>query len=127
MRLKVDPFPGNFDQGVEAENLEASTVRQQWMIPVHETVQAPQPPDPLMSGPQVEMVGIGKNDLRSHLPKLLRSHGLNGRLGAHRNKGRRAESTMGSNALSQPGPRFWIFLENFKLHGRKCQCECRCQ
>ena len=96
MGLKLDPFFGNFDQGVEAENLEASTVGEKGIIPVHEFVQPSEPADPLLPGPQVEVVRVGKNNFRSHLLKFFRGQGFHCRLGSYRNKSRGVKEAMGS-------------------------------
>jgi hypothetical protein len=110
MGLKLNPFLGNFDQGVKAENLESSTVGEQGMVPVHEFVQPSEPTDPLLPGPQVEMVGVGKDDFRSHLLKLFRGQGFHCGLGSHRNKSRSVEEAMGSKASSQPGPGVFVVM-----------------
>ena len=100
MGLKLDPFFGNSNQGIKAEDLESPTIGKQGMVPVHELVQPSEPADPLMPGPQVEMVGIGKDHFRPHLLKFFRGQGFHCSLGPHGNKNRGVEDTMGSSASS---------------------------
>ena len=64
MGLKLDSFFGKFDQGVEAEDLEPAAVGKQGMVPVHEAMDPSQSLNPFMPRPQVEVVGVGENDLR---------------------------------------------------------------
>ena len=60
----------------EAEDLETTTVGENRMRPVDEFVQPAGGTDDLKSGPDVQMIGIAKDDLCSHLDQLARIKGL---------------------------------------------------
>lgn len=74
-------------QITEAEDLEAAAVGEDWAIPVHEAVETAELTDKLMPWPQIQMIGIGKNDLRFCVFELVGRQGLDGGLGADRHEG----------------------------------------
>ena len=49
-------------QVAERDDLEAARIGQDRAVPVHEPVQAAEPGDPLVAGPQVEVVGVRQDD-----------------------------------------------------------------
>ena len=49
-------------QVAERDDLEAARVGQDRAVPVHEPMQAAEPRDPLVPGPQVQVVGVGQDD-----------------------------------------------------------------
>src|SRR5208337_1789107 len=54
----------------EAENLEAAAVSEDGQFPVHEPVQAAGGAEDVQAGPDVEMIGVAKDDLRAHLDEF---------------------------------------------------------
>ena len=74
-------------QITETEHLEAAAVGEDRTIPVHEAVETAELTDKLMPRPQVQMIGIGKNDLRFCVFELVGRQGLDSGLGADRHEG----------------------------------------
>ena len=58
VRMEQHAFVGHLAKRVQAEDLKAAGVRQDRPRPIHELVQAAQPLDPFMAGPQKKMIGI---------------------------------------------------------------------
>ena len=59
-------------QVAERDDLEAARVGQDRAVPVHEPMQAAEPRDPLVPGPQVEVVGVGQDDRGADLADVVR-------------------------------------------------------
>ena len=98
MRTKLRALFGDFGQLFQAEYLEAAGIGEDWLVPVHEFMQsAENAADQLMAGPDEEVVGVAKNDLRSQLQQVFRGDGFDRSLRAHRHKNR------GLNAAMQGG------------------------
>ena len=74
-------------QIAEAEHLEAAAVGEDRTIPVHEAVETAELTNKLMPWPQIQVIGIGKNDLRFCIFELIGRQGLDGGLGADRHEG----------------------------------------
>ena len=63
MRLKARAILGDLAHGAEAEHLIAAAIGQDRPRPVHEAMQPAQLANPLMTGTQIQMVGIAEQDL----------------------------------------------------------------
>lgn len=87
MGAEKHAFFRDLAQIAEAEHLEATAIGEDRAIPVHEAVETAELTDKLMPWPQVQMIGIGKNDLRFCIFELVRRQGLDGGLGADRHEG----------------------------------------
>ena len=59
-------------QVAERDDLEAARVGEDRAVPVHEPVQAAEPCDALVAGPQVEVVGVGQDDRGAGLADVVR-------------------------------------------------------
>ena len=59
-------------QVAERHDLEAAGVGQDRPVPVHEPVQAAEPLDALVAGPQVQVVGVAEDDRRAGVAEVVR-------------------------------------------------------
>ena len=76
MRAELHPFFADLAQLVEAEDLKATGIGKHGPRPGDKTVQPSQPPDQLVTRPQVQVIGIGENDLRVQLFEQMLGDGL---------------------------------------------------
>ena len=63
-------------------------------MPLHETMQATMFSDHFSARAQPQVKGIAQHDLRAHLDKFVRHHGLDGAVGAHGHKDRGLDHTV---------------------------------
>ena len=68
----------------EGEHLKPAAVGKHGLVPGHELMQAARFPDQILTGAQVQVIGIGKHDFRANLRHFPRGHGLDGGYGTHR-------------------------------------------
>lgn len=87
MGAEKHTFFRDLAQIAEAEHLEAAAIGEDWAIPVHEAVETAELTDKLMPWPQIQVIGIGKNDLRFCIFELVRRQGLDSGLGADGHEG----------------------------------------
>jgi hypothetical protein len=104
MRLELYPFLADLAQFTQAEDLKSAAVRQDRMIPVHEAVQTAQMFYQAMPGPQIQMVGIGQDDLGIDRQKVFGGHGLDGRIGTHRHEYGGFNAAVESFQRAEPSP-----------------------
>src|SRR3954465_5335677 len=71
MGAKAHTFFADLAQFIEAEDLEAARVGEYRPLPRHKAVQSAQFADLLRPRPQIEMVGVGEDDLRVQLLESL--------------------------------------------------------
>jgi len=57
-------------------------------------------------GPQIEVVGVGQNDLGAGVPQVVRRDGLNRPLGSHWHKNRGIEASVLRFDFTEPAPAF---------------------
>ena len=89
----------------KAHHLEPARVRQDGLVPVHETVQATQTLDPFGAGAQHKVIGIAEQDIRARRRHTVGQHGLDGRRRAHGHESRRADfPARGRDAASARKP-----------------------
>ena len=91
MRLEGHAALAELAQLGEAHHLKAAGIGEDRMGPVHEFVQAPERGDPLGPRRQHQVIGVGEHDVVAERPHRIRVHGLDGRGGADRHEGGRAD------------------------------------
>ena len=64
VRLEAHAIGGDLVAVTEAEDLEAAAVGEDRLGPAHKGVESSQPVDELVTGAQVEVVGVAEDDLR---------------------------------------------------------------
>jgi len=67
MRPEYHAVIGDFPHPAQAEDLEAARIREDGVGPRHEAVQPTQPADGLMPRAQIQMVGVGQQDLHAEI------------------------------------------------------------
>ena len=102
VRTKRHTFVGNFAQFAEAENLEPSRIRQNRSRPRHEFVQPAHLADQFVSGTQIQMVGIRKQNLYTEVFQVPLRLSLHRRRRAHWHERRRINRSVRSSQSSQP-------------------------
>ena len=126
MRAKRHAFVRHFAQFAQAENLEAAGIGENRARPGHEFVQPAQLADQFMAGTQIEMIGIGKQDLHAEVFEILLRLALHRRGRAHRHERRRINHAVRRGQPAEPragGIRRQHFeLETFvlRLHPNEC-------
>ena len=116
MVIEMDAFFRNSSEFCQRENLESTTVGQDWAVPAHESMKSAKVFDHLQTRPQEEMIGVAENNLRAHRAKLLRGHRLDGALGANGHEDRRFDDPMFGEQSAPASPRRGINLEYFERH-----------
>ena len=91
-------------QLAKAEYLESSRIRQKRPIPGHKPMQPAHPPHDLHPRPQIQVIGISKDDLRPKFLNNVLRHSLYGRDGAHRHEHRSVDHGMRSRQPPHPPP-----------------------
>ena len=92
---EMDALVGDGAELREREDLEASAVGQNRLIPVHELVETAGGPDDLATRAEVKVVGVTKEDLGARLGDLLGREAFHRGLGTDRHEDRRADLPMG--------------------------------
>ncbi len=96
----------------QAEDLVAARVGEDGTVPAHKLVQSAEFADQLMAGAQIEMVGVGQDQVATGFGQVARFQRLDIGQRAHRRKDRRLDGTVGraegpqarAAVLSQGGP-----------------------
>ena len=88
----------------KGKNLEPAAVRQDRTIPVHEPMEPASLFHDLVTRPQIQMIGVGQNDLSPHLLHLFRAHGFHSCLGTHRHEHRRLNISVWRMDHAAAGP-----------------------
>ena len=99
MRAEVNSLVGDFAQTTEAEDLEAARVGQHGARPTDKAVQTAHAADRLVSGTQIEVVGVAKNDLGPEGFDGVLGNGFDGSSGADGHEDRRIDGLMGQMDL----------------------------
>ena len=100
----------------QAPYLKAAGVGENRTPPVHEAMQPRMRLDHLEARPQVQMEGIAENDLRADGFELLRRHGLDGAVRAHRHERRGFDAS--AREIEPPAPRRAVEFHEFEAHAR---------
>ena len=103
MALEGDALLPDLPDAREGKDLESAAVRQDRLMPVHEAVQAAGLLDQLFSGPQMQVIGIGQQNLGADLLHLPAGHGLDAGGGAHRHIDRGLNIPVRGVQHAQPG------------------------
>src|SRR5574343_272230 len=114
-RAELDTFLGDLAQGAQREYLEAARVGQDWLVPVHETVQALVRLNALQPRPQPEVEGVAEADLGANLAQRGRRHRLDRAVGADRHEDGRLDDAVGQGQRAAAGGA--VGLEEFEVHG----------
>ena len=85
---------GELDCVGMGEDLEATRVREDGAVPIHEIVQASELGDGVRAGAHGEVIGIGEHDLGAKVLDRLGGNALDVRLGAHRHENRGLDITV---------------------------------
>ena len=115
VRAEEHTLVGHFAKAIEAENLKAAGISQDWPGPGHEFVQATQAFDTLMSGAQEQVVRVGEDYFGVQIvDQIARRETFHCSLSAHRHEHRRLNCAMGR--MQQTGSRasLWAFSLYFK-------------
>ena len=107
MRAELYPVGRDLAQFAERKDLEPAGIGQHGAIPAHETVHSPHATDQLMTGPQIQVIGVRQDDLR---PAAGFSQGLERSLihrfdrggGSHRYEHRGLHDAVGQGEPSPP-------------------------
>src|SRR5690349_7287754 len=83
------------------------------MRPTNKTMQPAKPTNSVMSGPQIEMVGIAEDDLSAERFKRVLRDGLHGPLRANRHKHRRFDGLVRQRNAPAPAPAY-CFMDDFE-------------
>ena len=116
LRAHKDPVPvdmaGEGDallldlpQRGQRKHLKATGVRQNRPIPIHKFMEAAHLPHHLVTGTEMQVVGVGQLDLAAHIFQIQRRNAaLDGRLGTHIHKHRGLHRTaVGAGEFAPPG------------------------
>ena len=98
---KIDALLLDLPQTGQGEHLKAAGVGQNRPVPGHKLMQSAQIVDHLVTGPQVQMVGVGKLHLTTDVFQVCRAEGpLDGSLSADIHKYRRLNRAVGADKYS---------------------------
>jgi len=110
VRTKGDAFLRYLRKFSEADNLEPAAVGKDRPWPPHEIMQSTQSIDKVGAGPEVKVVGIGKDDLRATRSQFVRRQRLDSAVSPHRHENWRGNRPM--FGLNSAGPGLAIcFME----------------
>ena len=116
MRAEVDAFVGDRAQLRQREDLEATAVREDRLIPVHELMETARRTDDFAARTKVQMVGVAEQNLRTRLLDLLRGHAFHRRLRTYGHEDRCLDLAMRRLQHAQAGGRLRVGLEE-REHG----------
>jgi len=117
MRLERDPVFRDVPETGQTQHLVAAAVRQDGPVPSHEPVQAAERLDDLVSGPQVEVIGVAQDQRAAFLVQVSRVQGLDRGLrpAGHEDGGLHHAMRGGQSPPAGAGPP--IGCEEFEAHG----------
>jgi hypothetical protein len=82
MRAETDAFVGDLTKRAERKDLKAAGVGEQGAGPTDEAMQAAEPADGLVSGAEIEVIGVAENDFCAEGFERVLGDGLDGSGGA---------------------------------------------
>ena len=112
MRAKRRPFLVHFAPRGKTEDLIAAAVGEDRLVPADEPVKAAECADARGARPQIEMIGIGEDDLRAQVVEIAMRHRLHGALRADRHEGRRVHDAV--RRRQHAAPRGAVRVRDFK-------------
>lgn len=101
VRAECDALVRHVLEVAQAEDLEAARVGQNRAGPRHESMKAAHSPNQLMPGPQIEMVGVGEQNLNVETFEVLLGLAFDGRGRADGHERRRLDDAMRGRKASQ--------------------------
>ena len=105
-------FFGEFANAGEGEDLEASRIGEDGLVPVHELVHATKLGDGLRAGTHLQVVGVVEHDLGAQGGNRVGQQALDGAFGANGHKDGRVNVAVGGVEDTGPGMRAGILGEN---------------
>src|SRR5215217_2843601 len=117
VRLEYRPFFSDVDLCRQTENLKSTAVCENGAWPAHECVQAACLLDYSDSGPQHQVIGVGKDDLRAGGGDFRWIQRLDARLSAHGHKRRRIDWAARRRDDPAPGLRSGVSRDEFERKG----------
>ena len=103
---------GKFDEVAVGEDLEASRIGEDGLVPVHELVHATKLGDGLRAGTHLQVVGVVEHDLGAQGGNRVGQQALDGAFGANGHKDGRVNVAVGGVEDTGPGMRAGILGEN---------------
>ena len=94
MRLEPRALVGDPAHAREAEHLIAAAVGEDRPVPGHEPVQPAAPRDQIVTGPQVQVIGVAQNDLGAERLEAVVERGLHRAARADRHERRRLDAAV---------------------------------
>lgn len=98
----------------ERKHLKSTTIREDREIDIHEFMESAKSGYELMSGTEIEVIGIGEDDLTPNRLDLISIQSLDGRLCANRHKYRCFDVPMGRRKYARSGVSICGFYCKFK-------------
>ena len=105
MRTKRHAVIGHFAEIAQAEDLKAARIGEDRMRPRHELVETAHLADQFMAGPEIQVIGIRKQNLDAELFEILLRLTLHRRGCAHRHERRRLDHAMRRGETPKPRAR----------------------
>jgi hypothetical protein len=100
----------------QAEDLEAARIGEDRPVPAHERVQPAEAFDQLVAGTQVEVIGVGQDELCAGFVQIARLQRLDIGLGAHRRKGRHLDRPVGRGKGAEAGGAVGLVQVKVEVH-----------
>ena len=107
----------NLAQAGKREHLESAGIGEDRLIPAHEFVQPARLFDQILAGADMQVIGIGEDDLRTDFIQFARGHALDGRLCADRHEDRGLDIAVRGMHNAAAGMGFRVFLDKVKRYG----------
>ena len=104
-------------QAGEREDLESAGIGEDRLIPAHKFVQPARLLDQLLAGADVQVIGVGEDDLRADLVQFARGRPLDGRLRAHRHEDRSLDVAVRGMHNAAPRMGFRVLFDQVKRYG----------
>jgi hypothetical protein len=114
-RLERHAAVVDLDLAAEREDLVAAAVGQDRSVPAHEAVQAAESLDAFGTGPHVQVVAVGEDQLGAGRLHLFGRQALQRRVGADRREARRLERTV--RRVVAAAPQLAVRAEQFEAEG----------
>ena len=115
MGLEGNTLFRNFGKLLETENLITPAVGEDGVVPVHKFVQTTQRTDQVVPWPEIEMIGIAKDNLRPRRFQVFRRQCLYSCLGSHRHEAGGFYPPAGCGQNPQTGGRVAMCFDNFEM------------
>ena len=107
----------DFAQTCEREYLESAGIRQNRLVPAHELVQPASLADQLLTGADMQVVGIGEDNLRTDFVQLARGHALDRCLCADRHENRGLDVAVRRMNDASAGMGLRVLFDKVKRYG----------